>query len=169
VNSLRTIFLAAALGAGLAFGAPFDSGVAQAQDLAIDIGGAVAKPLHLSLADLKAMAPVTVEASFHTGHGDEHGRYTGALLWTVLQPAGLADSAGNRPDLRHALAITGRDGYAVVLAFGEIDPDFADKRVIVAYEKDGKPTDAKDGLRLIVPGDAHGGRDVRDVVKIEVK
>jgi hypothetical protein len=38
--------------------------------------------------------------------------------------------------------------------------------VIVAYAEDGKPLD---GLRLIVPGDKHGGRAVKDVVHIEVK
>jgi len=38
--------------------------------------------------------------------------------------------------------------------------------VIIAYEKDSKPLDS---LRLIVPGDAHAGRGVRDLAKITVQ
>jgi hypothetical protein len=40
--------------------------------------------------------------------------------------------------------------------------------VILAYDRDGKPFDAG-GFRLIVPGDKHGGRNVQNVVQIEVK
>jgi hypothetical protein len=162
---VRGFALAAALTLGLAFGARG----ASAQELVLDVAGAVTKPLHLSLADLKSMPAATVDIAFHTGHGEEKGSFTGVALWALTQQAGLADKEGNRPDLHHTLSVIGRDGYVIAISFGEIDPDFENKSVIVAYARDGKPNDAKDGLRLIVPGDAHGGRDVRDVVKIEVK
>lgn len=161
----RRIVLAAALALGLALGAQG----ASADELTLDVSGTVTKPLHLSLADLKAMPSVTVDVTFHTGHGEEKGSFTGVALWALTQQAGLADKEGNRPDLHHTLSVIGRDGYVVAISFGEIDPDFENKNVIVSYARDGKPNDAEDGLRLIVPGDAHGGRDVRDVVKIEVK
>ena len=51
---------------------------------------------------------------------------------------------------------------------GEIDPRFEGKNVIVAYDKDGKPLSAAEGLRLVVPLDHHGGRAVRDIATIEV-
>jgi hypothetical protein len=156
-------------GAALALLLALGARAASADELSLEVAGAVAKPLHLSAAELKAIAPVTVEVTFQSGHGEEKGSFTGAPLWTLLQPAGLTDTQGNRPDLRHAIAVIGRDGYVVILAFGEIDPDFAGKSVIISYARDGKPNDAKDGLRLIVPGDKHGGRDVRDVVKIEIR
>ena len=57
---------------------------------------------------------------------------------------------------------------AVALALGEIDPHYAGKVVILAYQG-GQPPSSAGSLRLIVPGDAHGGRNVRDVVRIEVK
>jgi len=123
----------------------------------------------VTAADLKALPAVEVSVTFQTGHGDEHGAFTGALLWTVMQEAGIAEAKGNHPELRHALFVTGSDGYLVTLGFGEIDPDFEGKQAIIAYARDGQPLEAKDGLRLIVPGDKHGGRDVRDVVRIEVK
>ena len=65
--------------------------------------------------------------------------------------------------------MTASDGYAVVLSEGEVDPDFEGKTVLLAYAKDGKPLNPSDGVRLVVPGDHHGGRAVRDVVKIEVQ
>ena len=48
---------------------------------------------------------------------------------------------------------------------GEIDPRFEGKSVIVAYQKDGQPVSS---LRLIVPGDSHAGRDVRDLAELTV-
>jgi hypothetical protein len=161
VAATVALALAWSLGGGLA--------PASADEPALEIAGAVATPQHLTETQLKALPPTEVEVSFHTGHGDEKGKYTGALLWSLLQNAGLTDHQGNRPDLRHAIAITGSDGYVVIVSFGEIDPDFEGKPIIVAYARDGQPTDAKDRLRLIVPGDSHGGRDVRDVVRIEVR
>ena len=48
----------------------------------------------------------------------------------------------------------------------ELDPNFEGKQVLVAYAQDGKPLPA---LRLVIPADAHAGRNVRDVVAIEVR
>ena len=162
MKTLGTILAAAAL---LVFAA---GGAARAADATLDVAGAVATPLHLSVADLAALPQTEIDVTFHTGHGDEAGHYKGVSLWAIAQKAGLSDKQGNRPDLRHALAVTGSDGYTVIVAFGEIDPDFENKSVIIATTRDGKPFE-HDGLRLIVPGDAHGGRAVRDVVKIEVR
>jgi hypothetical protein len=64
--------------------------------------------------------------------------------------------------------ITGRDGYAVALALGEIDPHYEGKQIIIAY-LGGEPSASMSSLRLIVPGDVHGGRSVRDVAKIELR
>jgi len=44
------------------------------------------------------------------------------------------------------------------MSSGEIAPDFDAKGVIVAYERDGKPLDE---FRIVMPGDKHGGRNVR--------
>jgi DMSO/TMAO reductase YedYZ molybdopterin-dependent catalytic subunit len=138
-----------------------------ARSLTID--GRVAQKLHLAPADLMAMPTKEAEISFQTGHGAEKATYKGVELWDLVQRAKLADEKGNRPDLHHFALVTGRDGYAVVIALGEIDPDFEGKDVLIAYEKDGEPLGAKDGLRLVVPGDKHGGRAVRDVVRVEIR
>jgi hypothetical protein len=70
--------------------------------------------------------------------------------------------------LRHPILITGRDGYAAALALGEIDPPLRGQSVIVAYAG-GDPPASFAALRLVVPGDAHGGHNVRDIASIEVR
>jgi len=136
---------------------------------AIAISGRVQHPQILSPGDLQRLPPTQVQISFVTGHGTETGAYTGALLWTVLDNAGLVDEPGRNARLRHTFLVSGRDGYAVALSEAELDPDFEGKQVILAYAKDGKPLDAGDGIRLIVPNDRHGGRAVRDVAEVAVR
>jgi DMSO/TMAO reductase YedYZ molybdopterin-dependent catalytic subunit len=48
-------------------------------------------------------------------------------------------------------------------------PDFEGKSAILAITENGQPLPPEDGIRLIVPGDKHGGRAVRDVVKIDIQ
>jgi hypothetical protein len=130
--------------------------------------GAMRQRLILDDAVLKSLPAVTIEVTFETGQGKESGRYTGALLWALLQKAQLVDEPGKNASLKQTILITGRDGYAVALALGEIDPHFEGKSVIVAYAG-GDPPASSGHLRLVVPGDAHGGRSVRDVAAIEVR
>lgn len=140
-----------------------------AADAGIAIDGQVQKTEHLTVSDLQALAPTSISVSFVTGHGQETGTYTGVLLWTLLTNAAIVD-ADQKQHLRHTIFVTsGADQYVVALSIGELDPKFEGKSVIIAYSKDGKPLDAEDGLRLIVPGDAHGGRAVKDVAHIEVR
>jgi|HubBroStandDraft_1064217.scaffolds.fasta_scaffold02022_3 hypothetical protein len=129
----------------------------------IDLAGHVEHALHLTVAELKALPQSAVDVTFQSGHGPQSGHFAGPLLWDLVQKAGIAEEAGSKAKhhLQHALLVTGRDGYVVALAVAEIDPDFEGKSVILA--------DEGDELRLIVPGDKFGGRDVRDVVRIEVE
>jgi len=106
--------------------------------------------------------------TFETGQGKKSGRYTGVPLWALLTKAQPIDDSGKNASLRHTLLITGRDGYAVALALGEIDPHYEGKQVIVAYSG-GEPPASMSSLRLVVPGDVQGGRSVRDVATIELR
>ena len=90
------------------------------------------------------------------------------LLWTLLEAAGGIDDPAKGAELRHTINIRGRDGYIVVLSTGEIAPDFGGKPAMIAYERDGQKL-GDTGLRILMPGDKHGGRYVRDVAEIEVK
>jgi DMSO/TMAO reductase YedYZ molybdopterin-dependent catalytic subunit len=132
-------------------------------------GGLVNQPKSFTLDDLKNLPATRETVSFLGEHGQEKATYTGVLLWTLLDKAGGLADGGKRPDLRHTLTVTGRDGYIVVLSLGELDPDFGGKAAIIAYSRESQPFDPARGFRLVVPGDKHGGRDVRDVIGIEVK
>ena len=111
--------------------------------------------------------PATEEkVSFLTTRGSEQATYTGALLWSVLERAQML-GGDRRARLRRTIMVTGHDGYAAVLALAEIDPEFEGKQVLLAYRRDGQLI-AGHALRLVVPGDRHGGRSVRDVIRIDL-
>jgi hypothetical protein len=64
----------------------------------------------------------------------------------------------------------GADGYAVVLSWGEIDPEFGAAPVFVACARDGEPLGDGEGMaRLVVPGDKRAGRHVNRLTCIEVR
>jgi Oxidoreductase molybdopterin binding domain len=156
--------MSARLFAAFAFLICFAS-AATAQEASVAVAGQVQHPMTLTVADLQKLPATTVPISFMTDKGQESASYTGALLLTVIGNAAPIDGPGKNAKLRHTYLVTASDGYAVALSQGEIDPNFEGKSVILAYQKDGKPT----GIRLIIPGDKHGGRAVRDVVKIDVQ
>ena len=138
--------------------------VAQSPELALE--GKVRQPQHWSLEDLKKMPAEYADVSYQTDRGPVKASFTGVLLWLLIGAAGGIDDSGKNPELRHAIRITAKDGYVVVTSSGEIAPDFGAKGAIVAYERDGKPLD---DFRIVMPGDKHGGRNVRDVVSINIE
>jgi hypothetical protein len=56
----------------------------------------------------------------------------------------------------------------VVISTGEIAPEFGGKPALLAYKQDGTEQ-LETGLRLVMPGDKRGGRNVRDVVSITIE
>lgn len=125
--------------------------------------GTVKAPMTLDSATLGSL-PV---ASVSVGSGSARDTYTGVLVWDLLKKAELLDNAGKGGALRHTLLVTASNGYAVAVALGELDPAYGNKRVLLAYHSsDGSVS--FDHLKLLVPGDLHAGRAVRDVATIEV-
>ncbi len=118
-------------------------------------------------ATVRRMPAVQVPVAFLTGHGTEQATYAGGLLWALLQQAGVL-APDPRVRLHQAVLVTGRDGYAALVALAEIDPAFEGKPVILAWQRDGAALPGGE-LRLIVPGDRRGGRAVRDVVRVELR
>jgi hypothetical protein len=144
-----------------------EAGSAQSPEPAV-VEGAVQQRLILDEAFLKSPPAITINVIVETGKGKSSASYTGVLLWSLLEKAGLVDEPRKNANLKHTLLITGRDGYAVALTIGELDPHYEGKSVILACAGGDPPASAVQ-LRLVVPGDAHGGRSVRDVAAIEVR
>jgi hypothetical protein len=70
------------------------------------------------------------------------------------------------------VTVRAADGYYTVLSADELDPEFGAGLAILAYAQDGQPFLTVPGrgfARLVVPGDKNAGRDVQDVVRIEVQ
>jgi hypothetical protein len=128
--------------------------------------GDVARPQILDVAGLRALPSKTVDVTFKGPQGSEHHVYVGPLLVDVLAQAGPQfDPAIKNDKLRHFVSVSATDGYRALVAYGEIDPSFENKNVLLATSEDGRPLDA-DGPRLVVPGDIAGGRYVTNVNRV---
>ncbi|GAA0526687.1 hypothetical protein GCM10008941_02560 [Rhizomicrobium palustre] len=142
-------------------------GPALAAPLEITVDGAVKTSLHLSETELRALPPSEVTLQLPLGSHMQAGPYKGVLVMTLLAKAVTKDEAVKNSFIRHTVMVYGRDGYAAAFAEGEFNPAYEGKAVLLAYEVNGEPF--SDGLRLVSPGDKEGGRNVHDVVRIEVK
>jgi len=118
--------------------------------------------LVLDEALLKSFPSTTVDVTFETSSAKSAGRHTGVRLWDFLQKSGLMNEPGKCGEM------TGRDGYAVALAIGELNPHFQGKTVILGLCRLDPPASTIQ-LRLVLQGDAHGGHSVRDVATIKMR
>lgn len=134
----------------------------------VRISGAVSQPLALSLQDLAAMPRTKVTAKEH----DATATYEGVTLTEILENAGapLGKQLHGKALAGYVL-VTARDGYRVVFALPELDPDFTDasQQIILADNVDGKPLPEKQGpVRIVVPQEKRAARWIRMVESIEV-
>jgi hypothetical protein len=88
----------------------------------------------------------------------------------VLEKAGVefgASLKGKR--LASCLLVGAADDYRVVIALPELDPAFTDKQVVLAFLKDGKPLDEKEGpYRIVIPDEKRMARWVRQVTTLKI-
>jgi DMSO/TMAO reductase YedYZ molybdopterin-dependent catalytic subunit len=139
-------------------------------DGALHVTGLIAQPLRLTLDDLKNKYPrYTEHASFIDSdeNREVQGAFTGVLVLDVLNSAKVSFDPRIKDDLlRFYISVTANDGYQSLLSWGEIAPDFGQQPVLIAYVVDGQSLEQ---LRLIVPGDRRGGRNVKAVVSLDVR
>src|SRR5215469_14102669 len=108
----------------------------------------------------------TLVVSFQGPNGLESHSFGGVLLYdalTLLVPN--FNAAVKNDKLRFHVTATGSDAYEAIVGWGEIDPAFENKSVLLAVIQDGQPLTQP---RLVVPGDIHGGRYVSDVVSVRL-
>jgi hypothetical protein len=120
----------------------------------------------LARADIESLPHVKVAT-----HGAENdATFEGVGLKTVLEKGGAEFGHSMRGKrLASCLLVEAADGYSVVIALPELDPDFTDKQIILAFLQDGKPLDAKAGpYRIVIPDERRMARWVRQVTTLKI-
>jgi hypothetical protein len=124
------------------------------------------KPTVLTRADVEALPHVKVTA---TGAGASTA-FEGVAVRAVLEKAGIGFGEtlkGKR--LASCLLVEAADGYRVVIALPELDLAFTDKQVVLAYLKDGKALDDKEGpYRIVIPDEKRMARWARQVTTLKI-
>lgn len=135
---------------------------------ALTIAGEVAKPLTFQEADLRAMPHTEVTAKDHDGK--DH-RYSGIPVLELLKQAGTTLGSELRgKNLRKVVVVKAADGYEVVFALPELDPEFTTRTILLADTVDGAPLVPGVGpYRIVVPDEKKPSRWVRDVKSIDVR
>src|SRR5580700_2269338 len=138
--------------------------LAQCQELTIQTENG--KQTVLTRSDVESLPHVKV-----TTHGSEtSATFEGVALRAVLEKAGVEFGHSMRGKrLASCLLVEAADGYRAVFALPELDPDFTDKEVVLAYLQDGKPLDEKAGpYRIVIPEEKRMARWVRQVTKLKI-
>jgi hypothetical protein len=116
-----------------------------------------------SLPHVKLMVPASHESGTPV-------TYEGVGLKSLLEKAGVEfghSLKGQR--MASCLLVEAADGYRVVIALPEIDSDFTDKQVVLAFSENGKPLDAKQGpYRIVIPDEKRMARWVKQVTTLKI-
>jgi DMSO/TMAO reductase YedYZ molybdopterin-dependent catalytic subunit len=156
------------LAAGLLLGLAVTESAAQSTPTGFSpffrVTGRVEHPRVYRLADLQALPHHTVAVSFEGPGGLQSHQFTGALLDDVATAAAPRFDTSRKNDfLRWTARVHATDNYEAVVAWGEYDPGFEAKQVLLAYADNGQPITDDGFARLVVPGDIKGGRYVSNV------
>jgi hypothetical protein len=175
---LRGMWLRCAIALFLVVAALIVSGIAEAGGKPFErpvgsvvITGELEDRLFLTFEQFEAL-PLTLHTltvTFQAGQAVEQHTFTGFLLIDVmnfLKPQFDPDVRNDR--LRFYVSATGTDDYQAIVAWGEFDPGFENKQIMLAVTQDGN-TLAAEGVRLVVPNDIRGGRYVSlvDTVRLD--
>ncbi len=138
--------------------------LAQCQQLTIQTEGG--KQTVLARSDIESLPHVKVA----THRSENNATFEGVALKTVLEKGGVEFGHSMRGKrLASCLLVEAADGYSAVIALPEIDPDFTDKQIVLAFSQDGKPLDAKAGpYRIVIPDEKRMARWVRQVTTLKI-
>jgi hypothetical protein len=168
LRSLTSLFVLVAFAAATGADEPAKKAADKKEDAALTAVNEKGKTTAFTAEALAKLPRQTVKAADPAG---KTASYEGVSLAEVLKAAGVTLGKELKgPLLANSLVVQAADGYRVVFALPEIDPDFTDHVVLLADRKDGKPLDAKEGpYRLVVSHDKRHSRWVRQVNRVAVQ
>lgn len=136
-------------------------------DFFITVEGEVLRPLKLTTNDVAKFPQAEVKAKDRDGK--EH-IFKGTLLSTVLDSAGVTLGKDLRGEnLVKYILVRAVDGYEVLYALPEIDPEFTSNTVLLTTHVDGNPLPKGEGpFRLVNPTDKRPARWIREISSIKV-
>jgi len=119
----------------------------------------------LSRADIEALP----HSKITTGAPDSPVTFDVVTLKAVLERAGVTFDKLSGKRLASCLLVEAADGYHVVIALPELDPAFTDKQIFLAFLKNGKLLDEKEGpYRVVIPDEKRMARWVRQVTILKI-
>jgi hypothetical protein len=131
------------------------------------VHGLVGEPRRITAPELAALPQTERTVTFVSRDGDRTVTYRGPLLTDVIAACGGLTEAKRHDRLRACLVARSATGYEVVFSWGEIDPLYGDRKLIVALHAAGEPLEGI--ARLVVPDDHHGARYVGQLVEIDLR
>ncbi|HZW93894.1 MAG TPA: molybdopterin-dependent oxidoreductase [Candidatus Eremiobacteraceae bacterium] len=148
----------------LLLGFALNSGLLQCQQLSIQTE--TGKQTVLTRSDIEALPHTNVV----TGAAETSATFTGVSLRAVLEKAGVSLGESLRGKrLASCLLVEAADGYRVVFALPEIDSAFNEKQIVLAFLRNGKPLDEKEGpYRIVVPDEKRMARWIRQVTTLKI-
>ncbi|GAA5141129.1 hypothetical protein [Pseudonocardia adelaidensis] len=131
----------------------------------VRLTGDLRDPRDLHVGELATLPQQTVSVQFGSGSGPQSHIEQGVLLSDLLPVEALATTDSKHDELTFGVLVTGSDGHAALVSYGEISPDFGNRGILLATSEDGA---ALERPRLVVPGDVKGARYVSEVIELRV-
>jgi hypothetical protein len=131
----------------------------------VRLTGDLRDPRDVHVGELATLPQQTVSVQFGSGSGPQSHIEQGVLLSDLLPVEVLATTDSKHDELTFGVLVTGFDGHAALLSYGEISPDFGNRGILLATSEDGA---ALERPRLVVPGDVKGARYVSEVIELRV-
>lgn len=139
----------------------------------VRVFGAVKSPRTLDVAALKTLTarnsgPMNVVCASGATVGKVNN-FRGARLTDVLDSVGL-NLDGHKDGRRMVVVARATDGYVVTFSWNELYNTKIGQDVLIAWEKDGKPLEPREGQLLLISGQdiKTGPRHVRNLSALEV-
>jgi len=132
----------------------------------LTIQGETGKQVALGRAEIEALPRATVT----TGGPQAPVKFEGVGLKLLLEKAGVGFGESLKEKrLASCLVVEAADGHRVVIALPELDPAFNEKEVVLAFLRDGKALDDKEGpYRLVIPSEKRMARWVKQVTTLKI-
>ncbi len=166
---VRNLGVAAVLGA-----ASLGAAAVVVPSTQLTVSGAILHPTTYDATSLALLSSVTQTDTFTAGAGAPQTHiYSGPTLQGLLTSAGVVTSGAKNEQLNRIVVATGTDGYRVVYALGEMDPNFGNRQYLAATAETiggvSQPLSGDGFARLTAPGDVKGGRYVSNLESLDVR